>query len=458
VSVIQPQFSVCVTGCFRQRCWCVGFPRNKGAAATKYRFDLTYSGSQLDAMQNTMGTTKIFVGGLPQNCTEEVLSDYFAEYGNITDSVVMKDRETGNSRGFGFITFEVASSVDSALNVANHWIDKKWVEVKPAIAKADMPPTSPEYSKGKGKGRERGRADSGRTNNNTGFRSGREGTGKGGSSTGQPRPGDWNCPQCSAHVFANKDVCYKCGSRKRVQSASSNGNSAMGIAHESSNTSSSHANGANNNINSNSNNNNNNGAMSVNARVATVGSQRGGPSMPADSSNTNTNTNVSSGNTNVNTNSASNGNTNSSNNPAMSFNSSFNTNGGMTMAMPNGGCMPTQMQAMPYYPAAQCGMGGYQPLYMGGYGGGCGMAVPNGGGCYYDQSSFAQQQQQQQSQHQQVPSHNQQVQQQQQPTQQQQLSMQQTMQHQQHPQQGFAGYVNYPNEFGGCMVYGQTVQ
>mmetsp|Transcript_4439 Transcript_4439/g.5766 ORF Transcript_4439/g.5766 Transcript_4439/m.5766 type:complete len:343 (-) Transcript_4439:329-1357(-) len=49
---------------------------------------------------------KLFVGGLPPEVTGEEFRNFFAKYGTILDSVVMVDRETKRSRGFGFVTFE----------------------------------------------------------------------------------------------------------------------------------------------------------------------------------------------------------------------------------------------------------------------------------------------------------------------------------------------------------------
>lgn len=49
---------------------------------------------------------KIFVGGLPPTVTEQDFRKYFEEYGRITDAVVMIDRDTQRSRGFGFVSFD----------------------------------------------------------------------------------------------------------------------------------------------------------------------------------------------------------------------------------------------------------------------------------------------------------------------------------------------------------------
>ncbi|CAJ1952406.1 unnamed protein product [Cylindrotheca closterium] len=49
---------------------------------------------------------KLFVGGLPPDVTNEEFRLFFEQFGALLDSVVMFDRETKNSRGFGFVTFE----------------------------------------------------------------------------------------------------------------------------------------------------------------------------------------------------------------------------------------------------------------------------------------------------------------------------------------------------------------
>lgn len=49
---------------------------------------------------------KLFVGGLPADVTDKEFREFFSQYGAVLDSVVMYDRETHRSRGFGFVTFE----------------------------------------------------------------------------------------------------------------------------------------------------------------------------------------------------------------------------------------------------------------------------------------------------------------------------------------------------------------
>lgn len=74
---------------------------------------------------------KIFAGGLAQDVSENDLRDYFGAYGTVKDAIVMVDRNTGSSRGFGFITFEREDAVDRVLK-DDHEIKGKRIEIKKA--------------------------------------------------------------------------------------------------------------------------------------------------------------------------------------------------------------------------------------------------------------------------------------------------------------------------------------
>lgn len=56
----------------------------------------------------------------------ETFVKYFEKYGEITDSVIMKDRQTGRPRGFGFITYADPTVVDQVIQ-DNHVINGKQV-------------------------------------------------------------------------------------------------------------------------------------------------------------------------------------------------------------------------------------------------------------------------------------------------------------------------------------------
>lgn len=49
--------------------------------------------------------TKLFVGGLPYHTTDKSLREHFAVYGDIEEAVVITDRQTSKSRGYGFVSY-----------------------------------------------------------------------------------------------------------------------------------------------------------------------------------------------------------------------------------------------------------------------------------------------------------------------------------------------------------------
>lgn len=61
---------------------------------------------------------KLFVGNLPWAVTTDDLVQLFSQYGDVQDAIVLTDRETGRSRGFGFVEMpdEQATAAIEALN------------------------------------------------------------------------------------------------------------------------------------------------------------------------------------------------------------------------------------------------------------------------------------------------------------------------------------------------------
>ncbi|KAG9138761.1 hypothetical protein Leryth_025347 [Lithospermum erythrorhizon] len=84
-------------------------------------------------------TKKIFVGGLASSVTENDFKNYFEQFGNITDVVVMYDHNTQRPRGFGFITYDTEDAVDMVLLKTFHELNGKMVEVKRAVPKEQSP-------------------------------------------------------------------------------------------------------------------------------------------------------------------------------------------------------------------------------------------------------------------------------------------------------------------------------
>jgi len=91
--------------------------------------------------KNGPACDKVFIGGLAQTTTDEMVQQYFSQYGVIVDCVVMKDRGSNRSRGFGFVQFDSPNPVEQIIaDYANHHIEGKWVEVKKAVPQDQMPP------------------------------------------------------------------------------------------------------------------------------------------------------------------------------------------------------------------------------------------------------------------------------------------------------------------------------
>lgn len=56
--------------------------------------------------------TKLFVGGLPYHTTDQSLREYFQQFGGIEEAVVITDRQTGKSRGYGFVSSDTIFSIE----------------------------------------------------------------------------------------------------------------------------------------------------------------------------------------------------------------------------------------------------------------------------------------------------------------------------------------------------------
>ena len=63
--------------------------------------------------------TKLFVGNLSFNTTENDLQDAFTAHGTVTEANLMMDRATGRPRGFGFITMSSAEEAQKAVDALN---------------------------------------------------------------------------------------------------------------------------------------------------------------------------------------------------------------------------------------------------------------------------------------------------------------------------------------------------
>jgi len=62
---------------------------------------------------------KLFVGGLPFATSNDQLRDLFAEIGEVASATVVTDRDTGRSRGFGFVEMATVEAAEEAINRLN---------------------------------------------------------------------------------------------------------------------------------------------------------------------------------------------------------------------------------------------------------------------------------------------------------------------------------------------------
>mmetsp|Transcript_16830 Transcript_16830/g.25449 ORF Transcript_16830/g.25449 Transcript_16830/m.25449 type:complete len:362 (+) Transcript_16830:108-1193(+) len=99
--------------------------------------------------QTQIDADKIFVGGLSWQTTEESLRYHFEQYGPVLSVEVMKDRVTGDPRGFAFVVFTSEATVDLVMEEGRHEINHKVVDVKRAQARGIAPPSIHEHRRSK---------------------------------------------------------------------------------------------------------------------------------------------------------------------------------------------------------------------------------------------------------------------------------------------------------------------
>lgn len=86
---------------------------------------------------------KVFVGGLPFSTTDDELREIFAAHGKVASANVVRDRETGRSKGFGFVEFEdneEGKAAEKALNGSE--LGGRTISVAEARPKEDRPRTN----------------------------------------------------------------------------------------------------------------------------------------------------------------------------------------------------------------------------------------------------------------------------------------------------------------------------
>lgn len=84
--------------------------------------------------------TKLYVGNLSYRTTEDQLANLFSQAGEVVSSVIIKDRTTYESRGFGFVEMGTAEEAEAAIAQLNGYtLDGRVIVVSPARERSETP-------------------------------------------------------------------------------------------------------------------------------------------------------------------------------------------------------------------------------------------------------------------------------------------------------------------------------
>lgn len=83
---------------------------------------------------------QIYVGNMSYQMSEESLSAVFSEFGEVSKTVIISDRETGRAKGFGFVTMNDESAAREAIEALNEKeIDGRTLRVNEAKPREERP-------------------------------------------------------------------------------------------------------------------------------------------------------------------------------------------------------------------------------------------------------------------------------------------------------------------------------
>ena len=98
-------------------------------------------------------STKLYVGNLSYDTTENDLQDLFAPHGTVLGAELIMDKMSGRSRGFGFVTMETKESADAAVTAMNGKnVEGRDLTVNEARPREDRPAGGGGYGGGGGRG------------------------------------------------------------------------------------------------------------------------------------------------------------------------------------------------------------------------------------------------------------------------------------------------------------------
>jgi len=86
-----------------------------------------------------MDMIKLYVGNLPFSINDASLRDLFSEFGDVQSASVVLDRETGRSRGFGFVEMERSAGEEAMNSMNGKSVDGRNLVVNEARPREDRP-------------------------------------------------------------------------------------------------------------------------------------------------------------------------------------------------------------------------------------------------------------------------------------------------------------------------------
>eukprot|EP00536_Pseudo-nitzschia_multiseries_P012564 jgi/Psemu1/68371/estExt_Genemark1.C_4860022 len=120
--------------------------RGTGQQERKEHYSFSKTSIEPPSSNYVEDTRKLFVGGLPTDITDPEFRDFFSQFGELEEALVMFDRESRRSRGFGFVTFVNADVSKSLLRMGDQGdgigrlvMRGKTCEVKAAAPKGHAP-------------------------------------------------------------------------------------------------------------------------------------------------------------------------------------------------------------------------------------------------------------------------------------------------------------------------------
>lgn len=99
------------------------------AAAKAFGYGNQSAGEQIRMGTATEGFRKMYVGALHMHTTEKSLTDYFSQWGEVSSCQVLRDKETGMTKGYGFVTMAEANVCAQILSKSVHIVDNRTIRV-----------------------------------------------------------------------------------------------------------------------------------------------------------------------------------------------------------------------------------------------------------------------------------------------------------------------------------------